>query len=122
MKFTAATLLTLALSVQAMAGTIICGGKVDQLAYHAPNRLMIKLDSMNTPVFFCNTEEEWSVPGTTTTTGPGACKTLYSTFLAAQLSGKVISNMYFDGDAAPGSCNTWGNFQNANIRYYIINQ
>ncbi len=60
---------------------------------------------MNTAVFFCSTESRWSVPGTSHTTGPETCKTLYSVFLAAQLAGKSLDTVYFDGDNTPTHCN-----------------
>jgi len=108
-------------SVLAAAGTVVCSGKVESLAYHANNRLMVKLDSMNVPVFFCSPDSEWIVTGTDHKTGPETCKAMYSTFLAAKMSGLAINNMYFDGDQVPSTCNSWGNWQQANIRYYSLN-
>jgi hypothetical protein len=107
-------------SEAAITGTITCEGKVKTLAYHANNQLMIQLESMNAPVFFCSPDSEWSVSGTVYVTGPDSCKTMYSTFLAAQMSGKVIKSMYFDGDQTPASCSGWGNWSRANIRFYRL--
>jgi len=104
----------------ASANTIVCQGKVERLAYHANNRLMIKLESMNQPVFFCSPDSEWVVTGTSHKTGPETCKTMYSTFLAAQMSGKTISSMYFDGDDVPASCSEWGTWKVANIRHFAL--
>ena len=106
----------------AQAGTIVCSGKVAQLAFHASDRMMIRLDSMNTPVFFCSPESVYSVPGTSYTTGPETCKLLYSTYLSAQFANKTISSMYFDGDDVPQSCDSWGPWKSANIRFYSISQ
>jgi hypothetical protein len=75
---------------------------------------------MNTPVFFCNPETTFSVSGTSYTTGPNTCKQLYATFLAAKLSGATISGMYFDGDAVPATCSSWGAWQSAVIRHYTL--
>jgi hypothetical protein len=104
----------------ANANTVVCQGKVDRLSYHANNKLMIKLDSMNQPVFFCSPDTEWSVSGTSYVTGPETCKTMYSTFLAAQMSGKTISSMYFDGDDVSASCSEWGTWKAANIRHFAL--
>lgn len=104
-----------------MAGTVVCEGTVDTLAYHANNKLMIKLSSMNRPVFFCSPDSEWTVAGTDYKTGPQSCQTLYSTFLAAQMAGKTLKNVYFDGDQVPASCNEWASWANANIRYFTVN-
>lgn len=101
------------------AATVVCGGTVDMLSYHANNQLMVKLSSMNNPVFFCDTEAVWTVPGAGYSTSPGACKALYSTFLSARVTGTPISNMYFDGDEVPTACNAWGSWKRANIRHYI---
>ncbi|WP_072680854.1 hypothetical protein [Arcobacter sp. LA11] len=105
-------------SLVAVAGTVVCSGKVEVLAYHANDKLMIKLDSMNHNVFFCSPDSKWSVLGTSHTTSPNTCKTMYSTFLAAKISGKTIKDMYFDGDDVPSSCNKWEAWKKANIRYY----
>ncbi len=102
------------------AETISCGGKITVLAYHSPDKFMLQLSSMNAPVFFCSPQNNWSVPGTQYTTGPETCKALYSTFLAAKVSGQTIESMYFDGDDVPKSCNSWVQWSNANIRYFFI--
>ncbi len=107
-------------SLGAVAGAVVCAGKVQTLGYHAQNKLMIKLDSMNVPVFFCSPDSEWSVPGTTYITGPNTCKTMYSTFLAAKMSGKTINALYFDGDQVPSECNGWNSWDTANIRHYVL--
>ncbi len=120
MKYITLTFFALIMSAYAISGTVICSGKIERLSYHAPNQLMIKLDSMNAPVFFCNPDAEFSVPGTAYVTGPDTCKALYSTFLAAKMAGRTISSMYFDGDDAPSTCNSWGDWKKANIRHYAF--
>jgi len=103
----------------AFAGTVVCGGTVDSLSYHASNKLRIRLSSMNQLVLFCDTDAEWVVPGASHVTSPGACNAMYSTFLSAKLSGASITNMYFDGDDVPTACNAWGSWKTANIRHYV---
>lgn len=115
------SLLVVGLSLPLSATTIVCSGKVDTLAYHSPNKLMIKLSGMNRPVFFCSPDAEWRVAGTSYVTGPETCKILYSTFLAIKMSEKTVANMYFDGDQVPSDCQSWGSWQQANIRYYQMN-
>tara|TARA_R110002072_G_scaffold33030_8_gene100244 strand:+ start:101 stop:472 length:372 start_codon:yes stop_codon:yes gene_type:complete len=115
------TIFTLCIiSINSVAATVVCSGTVDALAYHGNNKLMVKLSSMNAPVFFCSPEFEWAPTGTTYKTGPETCKTLYSTFLAAKMSGKTINSMYFDGDQVPATCSSWGNWKQANIRYFSL--
>lgn len=108
-------------SCSAWAGSLTCGGEVETLGYHADNKLMLKLSSMNRPVMFCSPDSVWSVSGTPYKTGPQTCQTLYSTFLALKLSGKPIATMYFDGDDVPGSCTSWSEWSTANIRHYLLN-
>ena len=108
-------------SFSATSAELVCGGTVDVLAYHANNKLMIKLSNMNTPVFFCSPDSEWVVSGTPYKTGPQTCQTLYSTFLAAKLANKTLSSVYFDGDQVPADCNSWGSWANANIRHFAVN-
>lgn len=108
-------------SVNVSAATVICSGTVEELAYHSPNSFMVRLSSMNKPVFFCNPDSEFTVSGTTYVTGPESCKALYSTFLSAKMAQKTISSMYFDGDQVPASCSEWGNWKRANIRYFTLN-
>ncbi len=102
----------------AFAGSVTCSGTVTSVNYHASNSFMIQLSSMNTPVFFCNTESTFSVPGTTYTTGAQTCKAFIAMFIAARESGRTITAMYFDGDAVPATCDGWGAWSSANIRYF----
>jgi len=111
----------MACSLSAHSAALICSGTVEVLSYHANNKLMIKLSNMNTAVSFCSPDSEWVVSGTPYKTGPQTCQTLYSTFLAAKLAGKSVSNVYFDGDQVPASCNSWSNWSVANIRHFVIN-
>ena len=121
-KLIVALIVTVFLSSQARAGTIVCSGKISVLAFHTPNGMMIQLDSMNVPVYFCKTDEVHTVAGTPYSTSPETCKTLYSTFLAVKAAGKTVSGMYFDGDSAPTTCNGWsGAWLSANIRYFSLN-
>ena len=100
------------------AAELVCSGTVEEVSYHANDQMMVRLSSMNNAVFVCNTEIPWSVTGTGYVTGPKTCAALYSTFLAAKLSGKPITSMYFDGADVPATCNGWGAWMKANIRHY----
>lgn len=111
-------LLLLFSSAQSFAGTIVCAGTVEEVSYHANDKLMLRLSSMNTVVFFCSPSSEWTVSGTTYKTQPETCKTLFSLFLAARISGEEVSNVYFDGDDVPATCDGWENWKNANIRHF----
>ncbi|MEN3157330.1 hypothetical protein ABC502_02985 [Alkalimonas sp. NCh-2] len=112
--------LLLMTSCSVTAGTIVCEGEVEVLGYHATDKMMIKLSSMNVPVHFCSPDREWSVSGTSYKTGPKTCQTLYSTFLAAKISGKTIYNVWFDGDEVPTSCDAWDSWANTNIRHFKL--
>src|SRR6185503_12373754 len=104
------------------AGTVVCGGTVETLSFHATNtggQLMIKLSSMNVPVYFCDPDNPFSASGSGYTVSPATCKALYATFLSAKVSGLPINNMYFDGDAVPATCGVWANWQSANVRHYL---
>ena len=107
-------------AMNANAGTVVCSGKVAELAYHANNNFMIRLDSMNRAVFFCSPDSEFTVSGTAYVTGTETCKVLYSTFLSAKMAGKSINAMYFDGDQVPASCDGWTDWNSANIRYFTL--
>lgn len=98
----------------------VCEGKVDQLVFHADNSFLLKLSSMNTPVFFCNPDAIWTAAGTPYTTGPETCKMLYSTFLSAQMAGKSLSAVYFDGDDAKGNCQSFPSWGKVNIRHFVL--
>jgi len=100
------------------AGTATCMGTVDQLAFHAPGRLMLRLSSMNTPVFICSVDALWTPAGSEYNTTPATCKTLYATFLAAKLARDVVNYVHFDGNEVPTSCNGWAVWANANVRYF----
>ncbi|CCO48540.1 conserved exported hypothetical protein [Vibrio nigripulchritudo SOn1] len=108
------------ISSNAYAGTLSCKGTVDQIAYHANNKFMVKLSSMNRPVFFCNPETTWTVPGTAYKTGPETCKMLYSTLLAAKATKSQVDYIHFDGDDVPANCMNWPAWPSANIRYINV--
>jgi len=100
------------------AATLTCDNtKVKHVAYHANNRLMVQLENMNQPVFFCNTEANWTVSGSPNVVGPETCKALFSMFLSAKASGQLIERVHFDGDDIPETCDTWGPWKSAHIRY-----
>lgn len=106
----------LLVSSGALAGTVVCSGTVETISYHANNSFMVRLSSMNYPVYFCNPEITWNIAGYST--GPQTCKMLYATFLAARESGRTINSLYFDSDDAPTSCNTWAAWRSATVRFF----
>jgi hypothetical protein len=120
----AATAILLGLCATAgHAATIVCAGTVETLSFHATSTgglLMIRLSSMNLPVYFCDPDNPFAAPGSGYSVSAATCKALYATFLAAKVSGQPIANMYFDGDAAPASCNAWGSWQYMNVRHYLF--
>lgn len=105
-------------SVNSFGGTVVCTGTVDALAYHAGEGLMLRLSSMNTPVFICSPDSTWSVSGTLYTTPPQSCKALYASFLTAKVTRASLPAVYFDGDEVPTACNTWASWSRANIRFF----
>lgn len=113
-------LLTVFISGYAHSAETICQGKVEQLVFHADNSFLLKLSSMNTAVFFCNPEKVWTAAGTSYTTGPETCKMLYSTFLSAQMAGKSLSAVYFDGEDSKGNCQSFPSWAKVNIRHFVL--
>lgn len=110
--------LAIGLVSHADAGTLTCAGTVQKLAFHAPGRLMLQLSDMNTPVFICSTDGDWVVADGGYVTTPSACKALYSTFLAARVSGGSINYIHFDGAQVPATCSSWPAWANATVRYF----
>ena len=118
-KFIVALAAAVTLYGNCHAGSLSCSGTVEKLVYHQPGNLMIQLSSMNAPVFICNTDSEWVVPGSLSgNTTVSACKTIYATFLAAKTTRTPLSNLLFDGDQVPASCTGFTNWLRANVRYY----
>lgn len=103
----------------AHAGTITCNGTVDRIGLHAPDRIMLKLSSMSNPVFICNPNKEWGVPGTTYTTSSETCKSMLSMLMHAKSTNAQMGSVWFDGDDVPSSCNEWGSWKKANVRYFV---
>jgi hypothetical protein len=101
----------------ALAGTIVCAGTVELLAFHANDILLVQLSSMNTPVQYCRLNQDWNeAPGYTTT--PTACKALLAMFTSAKAMGAVLNSVYFDGPSVPSTCSGWAGWSSANIRYF----
>lgn len=106
------------MSTNLIAGTLTCNNvKVNKVAYHGTNKLMVQLSNMNYPVFFCNPDGQWSVPGTSYVMGPETCKSVFSMFLSAKVSGAVLTRVHFDGDDVPATCDSWEPWKSAVIRY-----
>ena len=36
------------------------------------------------------------------------------------MSGKRLASVWFDGDQVPATCNSWGTWENANIRHFAL--
>jgi hypothetical protein len=108
----------LAVSAATQAGTVVCSGTVEAISYHANDLFMVRLSSMNLPVYFCNPEVAFT-PAPGYTTGPQTCKALYAMFLSARLTGTPVNNVYFDGPNVPATCDTWGSWVSANIRHFV---
>ena len=54
-------LLIFSITLPAYSEMLVCSGTVTKLAYHANNKLMLQLSSMDNPVFFCSPDAEWAV-------------------------------------------------------------
>lgn len=104
-------------TLNAHAGTVVCSGTVETIAYHSNNQFMVRLSSMNTPVYFCSSESTWNVVAGFST-GTQTCKMFFAMFLAAKESGRTVNSVYFDSDDAPATCNTWATWKYANIRFF----
>lgn len=102
----------------AIAGTIVCTGKVEKIGMHGNDKLMFKLTSMNQPVFFCKTSGKWEVPGTTYTTEPETCQALLSMLMMAKATGAEMGNVWMDGNDTPASCDAFQPWKQINIRYF----
>lgn len=108
----------LLLSTNSLAGTLTCTGKVEKIALHAPDKLMLKLTSMNSPVFICSPEYKWTVPGTSYTTSAETCKVMLSMLMHAKSTQADIGKVWFDGSDVPSSCSGWSSWKKANVRYF----
>ena len=119
-RFVAAVVALTTFSIHSQAATLYCTGTVEKMAYHSGNSngLMVKLSSMNVPVFICNPDLEWAPPGAGYTTTPANCKALYATLLAARVSGNGLVGLHFDGNSVPASCSAWSNWSTVNVRYF----
>ncbi|AZZ95774.1 hypothetical protein [Pseudoalteromonas sp. R3] len=109
----------LAFPFLSFAGTLQCSGTVDKIGLHAPDRVMLKLSSMNKAVFICNTNAEWSVSGTPYTTSAQTCNALLSMLLYAKSTNTDMGHVWFDGNDVPTSCNGWEDWKSANIRHFL---
>ena len=88
--------LLLLVSSMSFAGATSCNGTVEKIGLHSPDKILLKLSDMNTPVFICNTNATWTVPGTGYTTEPETCKTMISMFMHAKATDIEIG-VTFDG-------------------------
>lgn len=108
----------LCISANVSAGSLVCAGTVEEVAYHGNDKLMVKLSSMNLPVFFCNPNSQWTVPGAEgRVMNSETCKAVFSMFLAARSSGQPLNRVHFDGDSVPESCTDFTGFSQVFVRY-----
>ena len=105
-------------AIPAMAGTVVCSGTVLTVAYDTPDRVMLRLSSMDAPVYICSLSSVWSVAGSTNTTDPATCRAFFDMLLSAQALGATVTSMYFDGDSVPAACDQWGAWKTASVRYF----
>lgn len=112
-------LLFLALPFSCVAATLTCTGTVEKLGLHAPDKIMLKLSSMNTAVFICDPSANWSVSGTSYTTSAETCKTMLSMLMHAKSMGSEMGSVWFDGDDVPSNCTEWESWQEANVRAFL---
>lgn len=101
------------------AKQLTCGGTVKAIGFHTPNTILLRLSSMNTSVFVCNIASNWTPPGTSHTTSAEMCKAMLSMLLHAKATQADMGNVYFDGEHVPDSCDSWGSWRSANVRYFM---
>ena len=101
------------------AATVVCSGTVEQISYHQPGVLYVRLSNMNVPVAICSLNTEWVQPGSMSGTTPvESCKAIFAALLAAKHAGTHIGMMYFDGDQVPATCGAFASWTKANVRYF----
>jgi hypothetical protein len=103
----------------AQAGTVICEGTVEDLRFHQPGLIGLRLSSMNDFMWICNINEPFNPPGASTIS-TSTCKTIYATLLAAKISKLTVQGVYFDGDQVPSSCSNVQAGGSVFIRHFII--
>ena len=101
------------------AGTLVCSGTVEKIGLHAPDKIMLKLSSMNTAIFICNPNTNWTISGTSYTTSAKTCSSMLAMFMHAKATNASVGSVYFDGAAVPTSCDSWANWSSANIRFFL---
>lgn len=112
-----ACVLLLTSSAHAQVSTVVCTGTVAELGIHLPDKVYVRLTSMNAGVLICSMDAAWVVQGTQYgNTSPSTCKAIYSTLLAAKLSQSSIQSMYMDG-VVPSSCNSFSPWTPVSVRF-----
>jgi hypothetical protein len=106
-------------AIQCQAATVVCSGTVEQIAYYNPGLIMVRLSSMNNPVFICSTDAPFTEPNAGYATTVQACKVLYAGLLTAKTTNSPIQAMYFDAATVPSTCATWPAWAYAQVRYYV---
>jgi hypothetical protein len=118
-------LLVASSSTPTFAATVVCSGTVSELTVTSNGSpwdglVLLRLSSMSGPALVCSLNQNWNVQAGFTTT-PTHCKTMYSAWLAARLSGLAVNDVYFDGPV-PSACNLWSPTTptQANVRNYRL--
>jgi hypothetical protein len=101
-----------------LAGTVVCSGTVDRIAFHSSDKVMLKLSSMDAEVFICSLSSVWANSEGSDTTDPATCRAMFDMLLSAKALGTPVNSMYFDGVDVPTACDQWGAWKSAHIRYF----
>lgn len=119
-KILVVTFISLFSISSAFAGTLQCPGKVAQIGMHANDKIMLRLTSMNTPVFICSMSERWEVSGASYKTTVEMCKAIFSMFLTAKTTGAEMGDVWMDGDDVGDSCTSFKSWGKVNIRHFMF--
>jgi hypothetical protein len=113
-----AALLVVGATKNVAAAELWCGGKVAELAFHQPGKIVLRLSSMNSVIVICSVDGDWNVPGSrggVTTTS--SCKTMYATLLAAKHANVSLGSVVFDANVLPTACTGFTPWQEVNVRF-----
>ncbi|MET1257411.1 hypothetical protein [Aliikangiella maris] len=80
---------------------------------------MLKLSSMNKAIFICSPNSEWNIPGGGYKTSAETCKSMLSMLMHAKSTKAEMGSVWLDGDDVPASCNAWGDWKSANVRFFL---
>ena len=108
----------LAFSQSVLAGSLVCSGTVEDIAYHSNNKLMVRLSSMNYGVFICDLSTDWVITGAEgRITAPETCQSILSMLLTARSTNQQINRLHLDGDTVPETCGEFTPWSSVFLRY-----